>query len=199
MNSRVYKEEDYVLEGVVPTEKKPRGRKKTIKPVVETETVNEVKPKKTTRKKTVKSKNKDEEVILTAPFTDINSDNILKESINEDIDNKLKKNKKPLPTGDSHRERRLYLRYATDYFKMKKKLNLYQWAELVRDNIKRGKEKHQLFVESNNKEQIDFLIDREMKYRDTLKLLKTSEKDIETAIEKWYSVVIKEGSPLMVK
>jgi len=135
----------------------------------------------------------------------ISPDALISTSMNGDDAKRIVKQAKEDSTrrnmdgGDSRTTRRMYLKYATDYFKMKKRLSLNQWGELIRSNIAKGKEKHQLLVDATNKKQIEFLIDRETKYRDLLKSLNTSSEEIEKQIEKWYDTVIKPGSPLMVK
>ena len=82
----------------------------------------------------------------------------------------------------TRKERRDYLK-GTTYFINKNKMKLNDWANLVADNLLKGKS----YMQYNEKLKNDgfelYLQEKELQYRNTLSLLKI--KDIELHISMW--------------
>lgn len=85
----------------------------------------------------------------------------------------------------------------TGYYKAKRKLNYIQKSMLITENIKKGIEKHVLFVDKNNKERVDKFIDKELSIRKHFETLGMEIKQIDFLIDKFYNTWIKDDSPLI--
>ena len=70
---------------------------------------------------------------------------------------------------------------------------LFEFALKVRENIERGKQLHENHVDRVLKNQEAFLMDREEKYRSLLKAEGKKKKEIDTAVNKWYTTIFKEN------
>ena len=130
-------------------------------------------------------------------FSKLEGDDVLDKSI---IKDKLTGKKPSQNKRTSKRaERRAFLNYYTKYFYTKNHMSLDNWRELVQANIKQGNDKHNTFVETVNKKQIEELSKKEGIYREFLKSQNKPNNVIEELVEKWYDRVIKNGSSLMIK
>lgn len=125
----------------------------------------------------------------------------IKSKINDNVDVVLTKIQKLLKVETTNnnqslnrQQRKRYLKEQTNYFQNKKKMNLYEWAELVRTNIKEGNEKNDQYRDTQVKKAIEFFIDRETDRRELLNNLGYDKSKTEKAIDKWYSAAIKDGS-----
>lgn len=97
----------------------------------------------------------------------------------------------------SNRKWRRNMLKGTGYFKSKKNLNFVQKGMLVEENLKKGSEKHVLFVDKNNKDRVEKFIDKELSIRKHFETIGMNVKQIDALIDSFYSVWIKDDSPLI--
>jgi hypothetical protein len=89
----------------------------------------------------------------------------------------------------NRRERRQYLRKNSNYFTSKKHLNLNDWTELIKSNLKNGKAQHEARVNLDMERTEIFLKDRENKLIELYKSQGLSKEEIDMKMNKWYEEI----------
>jgi hypothetical protein len=93
-------------------------------------------------------------------------------------------------TYPNRKNRRMLMR-LNNLFKNRSPETANEFRFRIIENIKNGKQLHNNHVDKLLKNQEVFLMDREEKYRAALKLEGKKKKEIDKAVEKWYTTIFK--------